>query len=312
MFISICIPTYNSGRKLERLLDSIKAQSFTDYEIIVSDDSNNDDVKQIIGLKYPELGIRYYHNSPALGTPANWNNAVAKASGEWIKMMHHDDWFLDENALQVFADHAKKDPEAKLLFCAFQNINTDNDSSYSGSISRFELFLLRANYLNLYKNFIGNPSCTLVSSTLKPYEYDKRIKWLIDFDFYTWYFRKHKKFGYIPRPLIAFRLHSGQVTAQAQQNPVVEIPESFLLLEKYGVSILRNIFVYDFFWRMYRNLGIRSISQLEHYLGHPCSYKAIGHMINAQSNVPARLLRRGYISKPVMALTWFRNRLRSE
>ncbi|MEO7306359.1 MAG: glycosyltransferase family 2 protein [Ferruginibacter sp.] len=309
MLISICIPTYNSGAKLERLLDSIRIQSFTGYEIVISDDSTDNGVKEIIDQKYHDMGIRYYHNDIPLGTPANWNNALSKIKGDWIKMMHHDDWFMDENALQVFVDHIGKDPAAKLIFCAFKNINTDNDSSSAGTVSVTELFLLKQNYLNLYKNFIGNPSCTLVSSALMPYEYDKRIKWLIDFDFYTWYFQKEKKFIYINKPLIAFRIHSGQVTAQSQKNPAVEIPESFLLIEKYGIGILKNIFVYDFFWRMYRNLGIRSIAQLEGYLGHGCNYQAISDMISWQNKLSLSLLQKGYLSKPLMGLAYLNNKL---
>jgi glycosyltransferase involved in cell wall biosynthesis len=308
VFISICIPTYNSGTKLEKLLDSIKVQTFKNYEIIVSDDSPNESVKEIVEQKYKDLNIQYYHNPLPLGTPGNWNNALSKTKGDWIKLMHHDDWLMDETVLQTFVDHIGKDPGAKLIYCAFRNINTDDGSSTDGSTSWFELMLLKWNYLNLYKNFIGNPSCTLVSAALKPYEYDKRIKWLIDFDFYTWYFRREKKFTYINKPLIAFRIHSGQVTAQSQRNPKVEIPESFILYDKYGIEILRNIFVYDFFWRMYRNLGIKSVQQLEEYLGYQCKYPAVVNMISLQNNVPAIFLRKGYLSKPVMLLGYLKNR----
>ena len=309
IFISICIPAYNSGAKLERLLDSIKIQTFTNYEIIVSDDSPNNSVKDIIDQQYSDLNIQYYHNDPPLGTPENWNNALRKSKGNWINLMHHDDWMLDENTLQTFVDHIGKDPGAKLIFCAFRNINTDNNTSSDGTASWFDLLLLKWNYLNLFKNFIGNPSCTLVSSELKPYAYDKRIKWLIDFDFYTWYFRREKKFTYIRKPLIAFRIHSNQVTAQSQKNPAVEIPESFILYEKYGIGILKNVFVYDFFWRMYRNLGIKNIKQLESYLGFECPYPSIRNMISAQNKISAGLLKKGYISKPLMLLAYLKNRI---
>ena len=308
MFISICIPTYNSGEKLVRLLNSIKSQTFTDYEIIVSDDSNNDAVKNIVQQQFKELNIEYYHNEIALGTPNNWNNGLKKTKGEWIKMMHHDDWLLDENVLQTFVDHVKVDPEAKLIYCDFKNIDLENNTSSLGTTSWFELLLLRSNYLNLYKNFIGNPSCTLFSSKLKPFEYDRRIKWLIDFDFYTWYFRREKKFTYIHKPLIAFRIHADQVTAQSQKNPAVEIPESFILYDKYGIDILRNVFVYDFFWRMYRNLGIKSMQQLETYLGYICQYPTITRMINLQNKVPSIFLKKGFLSKPLMLLAYMKNR----
>ena len=143
MLISICIPTYNSGDKLDRLLDSVKIQTFTDYEIIISDDSRNNGVKESIENKYSDLDIKYYHNKEALGTPDNWNNAVSLAAGQWIKLMHHDDWFFDENSLQKFVDGTKKDPKAKLIFCAFRNAYLDKGTTEDFFCSPLEIFLLR-------------------------------------------------------------------------------------------------------------------------------------------------------------------------
>lgn len=309
MFISICIPTYNSGEKLEKLLDSIRGQTFQDYEVVISDDSSNDGVRQMVQGKYADMHIRYFHNTPALGTPENWNNAVAQARGEWIKIMHHDDWLLTNDALEVFAGHTDAAHSAKLIFSAFSNINTDTGLITPGRCSAMDIALLKSNYLNLYKNFIGNPSCTLVSRKLKPYSFDKRIKWLIDLDFYTWYFRREKSFVYIDKPLIGFRIHSEQVTAVSLGNPKVEIPESFLLFEKYGIEIMKNIFVYDFFWRMYRNLGIRSNEQLESFLGHKNPYKTIRDLIALQATIKPAQLKNGLISKSMMMVGFLRNRI---
>lgn len=309
MFISICIPTYNSGEKLEKLLDSIKSQTFSDYEIVISDDSSNAGVREMVSGKYADMHIRYFHNSPALGTPENWNNAVAQARGEWIKVMHHDDWLLTDTALETFAKHTDANHSAKLIFSAFNNINTDTGEVTPGRCSALDIALLKRNYLNLYKNFIGNPSCTLVSSKLKPYSFDRRIKWLIDMDFYTWYFRKEKGFVYIDKPLIGFRLHSEQVTAVSLGNPKVEIPESFLLFEKYGIGIMRNIFVYDFFWRMYRNLGVQSVAEIEGFLGYTNPYRTIQRMIEWQQKLKPSYLKIGVVSKMMMLLGYLRNRL---
>jgi glycosyltransferase involved in cell wall biosynthesis len=309
MFISICIPTYNSGEKLERLLDSVRIQTFKDYEIIVSDDSRNDSVKQIIDSKYADLNIKYYWNETALGTPNNWNNAVAKSNGDWINLLHHDDWYSYEDSLKKFADATKKNDKASLIFCAFENIYLDEVRTAISQCSWIDILLLKWKYLCLYKNFIGNPSCTLVSSKLKPYQYDSRIKWLIDFDFYTWYFSNNKEFTYINEPIISFAIHSSQVTASVKQNPAVEIPESFLLLNKYGVAMLNNIFVYDFFWRLYRNLGLKNVEELELYLKEKCNYDAITKMLKFQQSFSVKYLKKGYISKSLMLISYVKLRL---
>ncbi len=309
MFISICIPTYNSGEKLERLLDSVRIQTFKDYEIIVSDDSRDNSVKQIIDSKYADLNIKYYWNEQPLKNPGNWTNAVAKSSGDWINLIHHDDWYANENSLQKFADATKKNEKAFLIFSAFENVYLEEGKKVVSKCSWLDIILLKWKYLCLYKNFIGNPSCTLVSSKLKPYEYDSRIKWLIDFDFYTWYFSKNKNFVYIKEPIISFAIHSSQVTSSVKQNPTVEIPESFLLLNKYGVEMLNNIFVYDFFWRLYRNLGLKNVEELELYLGEKCKYHSITKMLKFQQLFPLGYLKKGYISKILMLISYAKLRL---
>ena len=53
-------------------------------------------------------------------------------------------------------------------------------------------------------------------------------------------------------------INEEQVTNYTFRKPEVEIPENHLMIEKMGVEILRNIFVYDYYWRLYRNLGIKS------------------------------------------------------
>jgi glycosyltransferase involved in cell wall biosynthesis len=307
MFVSICIPTYHSGEKLERLLNSIQTQTFKDYEVVISDDSRDNSISQLIEKKYSQMGIKYFHSESALGTPENWNNAVAKTSGDWIKIMHHDDWFRHESALQRFVDTVKMKPEALFIFSAFRNVYLDKGSNKEFYCSKYEIFLLRANYLNLFKTFMGNPSCTFISSKCKPYSYDKNFKWLIDFDFYTTLFKTGIKFGYLNEAVIDVGMHSGQVTAFVFRNASVEIPESTGLLQKHSIGILRNIYVYDFFWRLYRNINVIDIREFEKYLGGSCPFISIKRMLAIQSFIGIKLLRVGVISKLFMTISYALN-----
>lgn len=307
MLISICIPTYNSGEKLERLLNSVAIQTYKNFEIIISDDSRNDSVKEIIDTKYSNLPIHYYKNETALGTPNNWNNAVSKSKGDWINLMHHDDWFINENSLQKFAEAAQHNSLSTIIFCNYYHIYTDKGNKEKLGATSFDIFLLKQNYLNLYKLFIGNPSCTLINKHYKPYAYDTTFKWLIDYDFYTSLFKKNKNFTFISDELVNLGMHSEQVTAFVFQNPKVEIPESIALIHKHGENILKNIFVYDFFWRMYRNLNIKSIEEFNNHLPQPCHYKAINDIINIQSSFKKETLNIGVLNKLFTVFYFFKN-----
>ncbi len=57
-FLSIIIPTYNRAHTLRRPIDSILAQTFTDWELIIVDDGSTDDTKEIIEA-YKDPRIRY-------------------------------------------------------------------------------------------------------------------------------------------------------------------------------------------------------------------------------------------------------------
>ena len=99
-FISICIPTYKNVDYLQRLLQSVIIQTFKDYEIVITDNSPDNSVEQFVKESGEKLSIRYYKNDPPTNMGENFNRVLQKATGEWIKIMHDDDWFADKNSLQ--------------------------------------------------------------------------------------------------------------------------------------------------------------------------------------------------------------------
>src|SRR4051812_35686400 len=117
--ISICIPAYKNAAFVYRLLRSIVNQSFSDYEIIVSDDSPDDSVEKLVNEFKEGPPIKYFRNRPAAGTPANWNLAIGKACGKWIKLMHDDDWFDNNDALLTFKKNTEKYTDCNFFYCAY-------------------------------------------------------------------------------------------------------------------------------------------------------------------------------------------------
>ena len=82
--VSICVPTYNNPEDVDRLLQSVMKQTYTDFEVLISDDSTDDRVSGMIG-KYTKtsensLDIKYVHNQKPLGHVYNWNAAIKMSS----------------------------------------------------------------------------------------------------------------------------------------------------------------------------------------------------------------------------------------
>jgi hypothetical protein len=138
--------------------------------------------------------------------------------------------------------------------------------------------------------------------------YDKRFKFVVDFEYYIRIIRNCKSYEYIDKVLLSIGFNSEQVTKYTFLVPDVQIPENLLLLQKLGPAILRNILVYDYFWRMVRNLKVRSVAELETYYPdtiHPI----LVQMIDVESAVSLKLLKNGIVSKILMVTTYIRSLL---
>jgi hypothetical protein len=90
--VSIVIPLYNKALYVERALDSIKAQTFPDFEVIVVDDGSTDEGAAIVA-RYPDPRVRLITQSNAGPGPAR-NAGIAEAQGEFVAFLDADDeWF---------------------------------------------------------------------------------------------------------------------------------------------------------------------------------------------------------------------------
>lgn len=288
---------------MKRLLDSVVIQTFKDFEVVISDDSNDESVQELIkkyGNKFP---IVYHKNDPAMGTPENWNEAIRKARGKWIKLMHDDDWFANKNSLYTFYNVTIAHPGCAFFFSAYNNVDESTKTSERVTPGIVGKYLLKSSPLHLFKKqYIGNPSCTLVKRELDVW-YDNRLKWVVDFEYYIRCLKKAKSFFYIDEVLINVGLNDEQVTKYTFRKPNIEIPENHLLLEKLGFGILKNIFVYDYYWRMVRNLGIRNKADYEKFAEREVP-KPLADMISFQSKIADKLLSVGPVSKMFMLLSY--------
>ena len=306
--ISICIPAYKRIDYLKRLLCSIEIQKFKDYEVIISDDSNDHSVEELLKNFNGRFEIKYFKNEKALGTPANWNHAISKATGEWIKLMHDDDWFDNEHSLEKFA--LARNNNNKFIFSAYTNkTELTNNIEKKFFNENLKTIILKNPLRLLAKNSIGPPSVTLFHNSIKD-KYDEGLKWRVDIEYYIRNISKGIEFTYINELLINVGVSESQVTNYCLNVPSVEIPEMYILLSKYGTSPLKNIMVYDAYWRILRNTDIHSKSKLESF-GQTDWPAVIISMVELQSKFNQSTLRNGVISKTLMGISYIYNLIKS-
>lgn len=118
MRFSIIIPTYEynglATNLLDKLLDSIRCQTYNgDYEIIISDHSKDDIIYNYL-KKWVELPIVYYRNKRGVGNSSvNMNEGIKLSKGEYIKIMHMDDWFCNYESLSLINEKIINNPHKK-------------------------------------------------------------------------------------------------------------------------------------------------------------------------------------------------------
>jgi hypothetical protein len=151
-------------------------------------------------------------------------------------------------------------------------------------------------------NSIGPPSVTLHKNTAE-YWYDSQVKWVVDMDFYIRYFESVKPF-YIPEKLINVGINNSQVTTYTFGVAEVQLKENLYLLRKAGSKHLKNIVVYDAWWRLLRNFNIGSVHQL-----YATGYNdhvpiVLQRTIKFQRNVPKHVIKIGILSKFFMLISF--------
>jgi len=97
--VTIMIPTYNQSEYIEQAINSALGQSYKNLEVIISDDSTDNQTEKVIKEKYlSDSRIKYFHNIPSLGRVGNYHKVLYdRATGDYVLNLDGDDWLIDMN-----------------------------------------------------------------------------------------------------------------------------------------------------------------------------------------------------------------------
>jgi glycosyltransferase involved in cell wall biosynthesis len=210
--ISIAIPAYeysgNGWYFLSYLLNSIIEQDYKNYEVVVSDQSSNDSIKEVCNIYSKIMNI---HHVPfdLKGMGKNFNNAVDHCSGSLIKVMCADDYFVDHRALTKIVQSFDDDSNFWLLNgCVHSQVM---NNFYERMIPYYQ------DKIHLGANTISSPS---VLTMRGKFFFDDSLVMLLDCEMYKRLYKVHGNPMIIQDPLICNRMHKDQ--AQKNQNDVLQ------------------------------------------------------------------------------------------
>lgn len=132
--VSVIVLTYNSSKTVLETLDSIKAQKYSNIELIISDDASTDDTIFICKNWLSKNGGRFVRHKlltveKNTGVPANENRAIRECHGSWIKDIAGDDILLD-TCIADYVEYVTQNPETKVVFSWCRLFKEKNGKKY--------------------------------------------------------------------------------------------------------------------------------------------------------------------------------------
>lgn len=218
--VSVIIPVYNVASYIAETLDSVLAQTYKSYEIILVNDGSTD-TPELKSALAPYADFIIYAEQENAGCAAARNTAIDLASGELLAFLDGDDVWLPE-FLQSQTEYLEKN-NLEMVYCDalifgdpfFENQTFSQDAPSSGKISTVSLITTECNVIN---------SGTILKKNLldKFGVFDVAIKRAQDFDLWFRLAKNNVRIGFQPKVLLKYRVRpdnlSGSNVARAERN----------------------------------------------------------------------------------------------
>lgn len=125
--VSVGMPVYNSEKYIEQALTAILKQTYTDFELIISDNASTDRTDEICkAYAAGDKRIRYYRNQTNLGASKNFNRVFELSRGTYFRWAAYDD-LLAPQTIERCLEVLEREPEAVL--CYPKTINIDENGN---------------------------------------------------------------------------------------------------------------------------------------------------------------------------------------
>lgn len=237
--VSVNVLMYNSSKYILETLESIKAQTYQNIELIMSDDKSTDSTVQICEKWIAKNKNRFAsyqilvpdHNT---GQSGNYNRAFRAATGEWIKEIDGDDLLLP-NCLTDLMEFVDANPEAKYVFGKTTffvkkgkkcNVKPFVDYSFFNKSIDEQL-----NQLLFEKNCIFSP-CSFYNRQYMldiGFSHDERIPNIEDTPKWINLLRKKVRFFFLDKEIVSYRFFSGIST---QRRPSLRYYKNLALFRR--------------------------------------------------------------------------------
>ncbi len=259
--VSVIIPTYNRASLIQRAIDSVLTQTYTDFELIVVDDASNDNTQAVLE-KIRDTRIRLMRHNLNMGGSAARNTGIRAAKGDFIGLLDDDDEWLPNKLGKQLDLFNTSSNNLGLVYSGFFFISLKNNSILNKLIPEKKGFLFHE---LLRRNLIGSATPLIRKVCFDNAGYfDVTLQACQDWEMWI-RISRYYSFDFIPEPLAKSYVHGAQVSTNLNikirareklvkkyHNDLINIPSTLsFLMKRLGIlyCIARNRYkgLYYFF-----------------------------------------------------------------
>lgn len=288
--VSILIPCYNSSSYLAEAIESAINQSWSNLEIIISDNNSTDDSVEI-ARRYAERDsrIKLLINYENIGPTKNWLNCAQHAEGEFVSLLFSDDT-LACDYLKNLVPYLN-DSSIGLVFCPAWKMDNNGEilvaePMYSIGISgRFSSSVLIDHHLLLRQvSYPLSPGCAIFRKKDMLYALNYALDDSFKIDFwehgagqdlaiYLLTSMKYPYFYFLDKALVNFRSHGGNLSRLLKVNLAYALVKSEIASTHYAQNLNKlTKFRTAHLWRLFRINKISIYFRSMKWDAHPCNF----------------------------------------
>lgn len=202
--VSVIMPVFNAEKYLNEAIESILAQSFTDFEFFIIDDCSSDKSREVV-RSYNDERIVFIEKPVNTGYTDSLNMAINLAKGKYIARMDADDISMP-NRLKKQVDFMEQHLDVAVCGTWFEKIPSKKMASYPVEHEDVKLALLN-------NSPIGHPTAMIRKSVLMDYDllYNRDYEPAEDYELWTRILRVGR-LANVPEILLKYREHAGQIS----------------------------------------------------------------------------------------------------
>lgn len=215
---SVVIPSYNRPKEIIECLNSLKEQTYSNFQVVVIDDCSEIVVSEIVDTEAYPFKLRIHRNTKNMGAAASRNAGIDLSEYEWISFLDDDDiWKKDK--LEIMNKNILKNPETNFIYHNTEIKLVNENTSYIANRELPSDFFKAL----LVKNIVGGTSMVSVKRSLfeKYGKFDEEMTSLEDYELWL-RLAKHSRPLLIEQPLTLYLYRTGRssVSKNVESNLV--------------------------------------------------------------------------------------------